>query len=57
MFDAASVREDCVLFAASYPSPNVRRAVELAEAGTVSWEQVYALFHAALSKALVEVPE
>lgn len=48
MMETTTAREDCVLFAATYPSPNVRRAVELAQAGTVTWEQVRDLFRKAL---------
>lgn len=49
---ATQVREDCILFAATYPSPNVRRAVELAESGRITWEQVEGLFKKALVAGL-----
>ncbi len=55
MFDSIAVREQVLEFAATWPTPNVRRAVELAEAGRLSWEQVAGLFKLALVTAIAEV--
>lgn len=52
MFD---LRQQCLEFAASYPTPNVRLAVQYAQAGTITWEQCYGLFHKAMGSALAEV--
>ena len=35
-----TAREECILFVATYSTPNTRRAVELAQAGRITWEQV-----------------
>jgi hypothetical protein len=55
MFDSNTIRQQVLEFAAAYPTPNVRRAVELAEAGRITWEQVYNLFKTAMGAALTEV--
>lgn len=47
----AEVRE----FASEFPTPNVLRAITLAEAGTLSWFQLYDLFRSAAATAVVEV--
>jgi len=49
------MRTQAIEFAAIFPTPQVRRAVELAQAGTLTWEQVYGLFVRSLGRALVEV--
>jgi len=49
------MRAQAIEFAATYSTPQVRRAVELAQAGTLTWEQVYGLFVRSLGRALVEV--
>ncbi len=51
----STVRQQVAEFAATYPTPNVLRAVELAESGRITWEQVYNLFKSSLGAALVEV--
>lgn len=48
-------RTEAIEFAATYPTPNVRRAVEAAEAGLVTWEQVYNLFKRSLVMAVATV--
>lgn len=40
----AEARELALNFAAAWPTPNVRYAVQLAESGTLAWSQVAALF-------------
>ena len=52
---ASDVRTQVIEFAATFPTPNVRLAVQYAEAGTITWEQVYDLFKKSLGAALVEV--
>lgn len=52
VFDTAAVRQQCLEFAASYPTPNVRLAVQYAESGRITWEQVYRLFGHAMGQAL-----
>jgi hypothetical protein len=42
-------------FAAEYPTPNVQRAIALAEAGTVTWDEIAEIFRASLAKGLAEV--
>jgi len=49
---STEIRTQVVEFAATYPTPNVRRAVELAQAGTITWEQVYNLFQRSLVQAM-----
>jgi hypothetical protein len=46
------IRTQVIEFAATYPTPNVRRAVELAEAGTITYQQVYDLCKVAIAKAM-----
>lgn len=53
----ADMREQIAALAATYPTPNVRRAVALAQAGTITWEQVYDLFRKSMAAALAEVGE
>ena len=55
MFDTNAIRQQVLEFAASYPTPNVRLAVQYAQAGTITWEQVYTLFQTAMAKGLAEV--
>jgi hypothetical protein len=38
-------------FAAAFPTPNVRKAIELAEAGQVTWTQIRDLFARSLEAA------
>lgn len=45
---------DCRAFAQIYPTPNVLRAVALAEAGTLTWAQVLRLFQEALEAGLAD---
>jgi hypothetical protein len=52
MFD---LRQQCLEFAASYPTPNVRLAVQHAHTGNITWEQCYNLFRKAMGDALTEV--
>lgn len=47
----AAVREA----AKAMPTPNVLRAVALAEAGTISWFDVYRIFQEAATKAIESV--
>lgn len=42
-------------FARHHPTPNVQRAVEAAEDGLVTWEQVEGLFVKALEDGLKQV--
>lgn len=51
----AEAEKVCREFAAQFPGPNVDRAVGYAEAGRVSWFQVYRLFQTALNGAVAEV--
>lgn len=52
---AFDVRQQVLEFAASYPTPNVRLAVQYAESGRITWEQVYNLFKRSLGDAMAEV--
>jgi hypothetical protein len=52
---ATDTRQQCLEFAAAYPTPNVRAAVQFAEIGRITWEQAYNLFQRSLGTALVEV--
>jgi hypothetical protein len=54
-FTASDLRSQVVEFAATFPTPNVRLAVEYAEAGRITWEQVADLFKRSLGMALLEV--
>lgn len=47
------LKQQVAEFAATYPTPNVRRAVEAAEAGLITWQQVYDLFKRAAIAATV----
>jgi hypothetical protein len=51
----ADIRQQVLEFAAAYPTPNVRAAIQYAEAGQICWQQVYDLFHRALGAGLAEV--
>lgn len=42
-------------FAREFPTPNVKRAIALCEAGTLTWDQVYGIFADSLKKGLAEV--
>jgi hypothetical protein len=42
-------------FADEFPTPNVLRAVELCEAGTLTWDEVAELFRRSLATGLAEV--
>lgn len=48
-------RSEVLAFAQQFPTANVRRAVALCEAGTLTWEQVHTLFTRSLGSALSEV--
>ena len=52
---ASDLRAQVIEFAATYPTPNVRLAVQYAEAGRITWEQVADLFKRSLGMALIEV--
>jgi hypothetical protein len=45
----------CREFAREFPSANVRRAIQLAEAGTLTWAQVEGIFASALRGGLKKV--
>lgn len=45
----------CRDFAREFPTPNVKSAIALCEAGTLAWEQVEAIFASSLKKGLDEV--
>ena len=53
----ADLRQQVSEFAATFPTPNVRRAVALAAAGTITWEQVYDLFKTAMVQGVAAVAE
>ena len=55
MAASLDVRQQCLEFAASHPTPNVRLAVQYAHAGTITWEQCYGLFHKAMTAGLAAV--
>ena len=52
VFEAEAV---CREFAAEFPTPNVRRAIALCEAGTLSWFKVEEVFRASLANGLAQV--
>ena len=54
-FASISVRQQVLEFAATYPTPNVRLAVQYAECGRLTWEQIAGLFKVALVSAVAEV--
>jgi hypothetical protein len=54
-FTTTDIRTQVLEFAASYPTPNVRLAVEYAQAGRITWEQAADLFKRSLGAAIVEV--
>jgi hypothetical protein len=47
-----SVEREAREFAAEFPTPNVLRAVALAESGRLTWEQIHGLFRKSLGVAL-----
>src|SRR3569623_1416130 len=49
---ASDLRAQVVEFAATYPTANVRLAVQYAESGRLSWEQVADLFKRSLGTAI-----
>lgn len=51
----SDIRQQCIEFVASYPTPNARLAVGYAESGRITWEQCYGLFHKAMGDAVAEV--
>lgn len=51
----AQAEAEVRLFAVFHPTPNVKKAVDLAESGSLSWFVVYDLFRSSLEKALEEV--
>lgn len=52
---ASDIRTQVIEFAATYPTPNVRLAVQYAESGRITWEQVADLFKRSLGMAILEV--
>ena len=54
-YSASDIRTQVIEFAATYPTPNVRLAVQYAEAGRITWEQAADLFKRSLGMALLEV--
>jgi len=42
-------------FAAEFPTPNVKRAIALCEAGTLTWAEVAEIFRSSLAKGLEAV--
>ena len=42
-------------FAAQFPTPNVKQALALCEAGTLTWAQVEEIFRASLAEGLEAV--
>lgn len=51
----ASAEQFCRDFAAEFPTPNVLRAIELVEAGRLTWEQIAGLFGRSLESGLLAV--
>jgi hypothetical protein len=45
----------CREFARQFDTPNVRQAISLCEAGTLTWEQVEEIFRSSLAQGLREV--
>lgn len=45
----------CRAFAAEYPTPNVRRAIALAESGSIAWADAYRVFQSALAAGIASV--
>lgn len=41
--------------AREFPTPNVRRAIALAEAGTLTWEQIHEVLRQALAAGVAAV--
>ncbi len=53
--DAQQIETDCRLFAAQYPTHNVRQAIRSAESGLITWENLYRVFQRAMATAMNEV--
>jgi hypothetical protein len=53
----ASTQSEVRSFAREFPTPNVLRAVELCEAGTLNWADVAALFGRSLTQGLAETKQ
>lgn len=53
----AQAEAACREFAAEFDLPNVRRAIALAEAGRISWFELYDIARDALTKAKAEVAQ
>lgn len=51
----AQAELDCRAFARQYPTPNVARAIELAESGRIAWVDVAAVFARSLAAGLEAV--
>ena len=45
----------CRDFASQFNTPNVRRAIELAEAGTLRWSDIEEIFRSSLAQVLEAV--
>jgi hypothetical protein len=46
------VQAECVTFAEQFPTPQVRRGLELAQEGTISWEDLQRVYQGALADGL-----
>jgi hypothetical protein len=55
VFTSFSAQQNVRDFAAQFPTSNVRRAVALCEAGTLTWAQVEEIFRASLAQGLEAV--
>jgi hypothetical protein len=55
VFATPSYEQDVRDFAAQFPTPNVKRAIALCEAGTLGWAQVAAIFATSLREGLEAV--
>lgn len=49
---ASSSENDVRAFAAEFDTPNVRKALALCEAGTLTWQQVAEIFRGSLAQGL-----
>lgn len=57
-YKEASVQDfesDCRAFAVQFDTPNVRQAIALCEAGTLTWAQVAEILRASLAEGLATV--
>jgi hypothetical protein len=54
--DANTMQAEVRDFARQYDTPAVRRMIEAAEAGLITWADAYGLAQRALAAALAEVP-